>query len=353
MTADDAHDDPGRPLLSALRAQGFVVLRSVLSPAEVEELRGAAARLTATARAGGWPHVRTVGKQFPPWDASLVPDRAGIWGVQHLLHPDLPAARADRAAFARLYFDDRLLAVARELLSIPPSSSEGEATGATTGKGEDANKREEEEEGGDNDEMLTMELFNMLVRPSGPGTDEEGQPFELRWHRDDIPATASAEEEAARLGLRGQPGQPYTHTQWNLALYDDDSLVVVPGSHARPRTAAERAAGPYEDSLPGQVRVALRPGDVVFYDNNILHRGVYDPRRERLTLHGSVGRADGARERARNVLQHGVGDWVHRCDFAALLDDPAQRRTAEAMRRRLVRLGRENEGRDVGYSLEG
>ncbi|KAL2149316.1 hypothetical protein VTH82DRAFT_8664 [Thermothelomyces myriococcoides] len=332
MTAAAATEnihDPSRPLLSALREQGFVVLPSVLTPEELEELRGAAARLTATARAGGWPHVRTVGKQFPPWDSSLVPDRAGIWGVQHLLHPDLPASPEDRAAFARLYFHERLLAVTRELLSITSPSSE------TSGE--------------EDDEKLTMELFNMLVRPSGPGVSED-QPFALRWHRDDIPASASAEEEAARLK---RPGEPYVHTQWNLPLYDDDSLIVVPGSHARPRTDAERAAGPYDDPLPGQVRVALRPGDVVFYDNNILHRGVYDVRKERMTLHGSVGHADGSRERARNVLQHGVGKWVDRCDLAGLLADPKQRRTAEAMRKRLVQLGRENEGKDVGYSLDG
>ncbi|AEO59076.1 hypothetical protein MYCTH_2307026 [Thermothelomyces thermophilus ATCC 42464] len=332
MTATPAADiihDPSRPLLSALRAQGFVVLRSVLTPAELEELRGAAARLTATARAGGWPHVRTVGKQFPPWDSSLVPDRAGIWGVQHLLHPDLPVAPEDRAAFARLYFHERLLAVARELLSIPPSS-------------------EAAADADDDGEKLTMELFNMLVRPSGPGVSED-RPFALRWHRDDIPASASADEEMARLK---RPGEPYVHAQWNLPLYDDDSLIVVPGSHARARTDAERAAGPYEDHIPGQVRVELAPGDVVFYDNNILHRGVYDVKKERMTLHGSVGHADGSRERARNVLQHGVGTWVDRCDFA-VLSDPKQRKTAEAMRRRLVQLGRENEGRDVGYSLEG
>ncbi|KAK4249702.1 hypothetical protein C7999DRAFT_29760 [Corynascus novoguineensis] len=330
-------DDP-HPLLSALREQGYVILRSVLSPSELAALRSAASRLTATARSGGWPHVRVVGKQFPPWDASLVREgRAGIWGMQHLLHPDLPVGEAEageeedtRAVFARLYFHERLLTVARELLSIPSSSEDG--------RGE-----EQGEEG-----KLTMELFNMLVRPSGPGVSED-EPFALRWHRDDIPATATAEEEAARLK---KPGEPYVHAQWNLPLYDDDSLVVVPGSHARPRTDAERAAGPYEEHIPGQITVELKAGNVVFYDNNILHRGVYDVKKERMTLHGSVGHVEGSQERARNVLQHGVGQWVDRCDFS-VLGEGKQRRTAEAMRRRLVQLGRENEGKDVGFSLDG
>ncbi|KAK3292502.1 uncharacterized protein B0H64DRAFT_426570 [Chaetomium fimeti] len=295
--------DP-HPHLTALRTHGFVTIPSLLSPQELTALRAAASNLTAVARAGGWPHVRTVGKQFPPWDASLVPDRAGIWGVQHLLHPGLPGGE----------------------------------------KGDGDGDGEEEDDG-----ELTMELFNMLVRPAGVGVAPGDRPFELRWHRDDIPATATAEEELARL--KG-PDDKYVHTQWNMPLYDDDSLIVIPGSHARARTDEERNAAPYEEHISGQVRVQLKAGDVVFYDNNILHRGVYDVTKERMTLHGSVGHVEGSRERARNVLQHGVGDWVDRCDFSAL-GEGRQRKMAEGMRRRLVQLGRENEGKDVGFSLEG
>jgi hypothetical protein len=194
-----------------------------------------------------------------------------------------------------------------------------------------------------------MELFNMLVRPEGVGVTPGERAFELRWHRDDIPATATAEEEVAKL--KG-PEDQYVHTQWNMPLYDDDSLIVIPGSHARARTDEERNAGPYEEYITGQVRVQLKAGDVVFYDNNILHRGVYDVAKERATLHGSVGHVDASRERARNVLQHGVGEWVDRCDFSVLKDEK-QRKTAEAMRQRLVQLGRENKGKDIGFSLEG
>ncbi|KAH6842780.1 hypothetical protein B0I37DRAFT_314218 [Chaetomium sp. MPI-CAGE-AT-0009] len=305
-TTPDPH-----PHLTALRKQGFTIIPSLLTTQELTALRGAAANLTAVARAGGWPHVRTVGKQFPPWDASLVPDRAGIWGVQHLLHPELPVSGEERGWFEK---------------------GEGEEKG----------------EGGDEGE-LTMELFNMLVRPAGVGVAPGDRPFELRWHRDDIPATATAEEEMARL--KG-PNDKYVHTQWNMPLYDDDSLIVIPGSHARPRTDEERNAAPYEEYITGQVRVELKAGDVVFYDNNILHRGVYDVTKERMTLHGSVGHVQGSRERARNVLQHGVGEWVDRCDFSAL-GEGRQRKIAEGMRRRLVQLGRENEGKDVGFSLEG
>lgn len=215
-----------------------------------------------------------------------------------------------------VYFHDRIVGAVAELLGV----------------------KEGEEDG------LVMELMNMLVRPDG----KEG--FGLRWHRDDIPASATAEEELERLEKGAREG--YVHAQWNLPLFEDESLIVVPGSHARARTQTEREADPYAAELPGMVKVALKAGDVVFYDNNILHRGVYDVEKERMTLHGSVGHVKGSADRARNVLQHGVGEWVDGCDFSGL-GDGAQRKRAEGMRNRLIELGRENQGRDVGYSLEG
>ncbi|KXX73199.1 hypothetical protein MMYC01_210046 [Madurella mycetomatis] len=318
MTDGDSH-----PHLTSLRREGYVIIPSILSAQELSTLRDAASRLTQIARTGAWPHIRTVGKQFPPWDASLVPSQTGIWGVQHLLHPSLPVPQADRDAFARLYFSPRLLAVTKELLSLPAEGSVGDA-------------------------CLVMELLNMLVRPDGDGG------FALRWHRDDIPPSATPEEEAERLSVREgeDTAKVNMHTQWNLPLFDDESLIVVPRSHRRARTRVEREADPYEEELPGMVRVKLRAGDVAFYDNNILHRGVYEAGKERMTLHGSVGHVKGSRQRVRNVLQHGVGEWVDRCDFTGLGEGP-EREAAEGMRRRLVELGRENQGKDVGYSLDG
>ncbi|KAJ3552673.1 hypothetical protein NPX13_g11059 [Xylaria arbuscula] len=193
----------------------------------------------------------------------------------------------------------------------------------------------------------------MLVRPESD--------FELEWHRDDVPRTATAEEEAAKLRISfdgAKEGKTvrkrYWNTQWNLPLYPDDSLIVVPGSHVRVRTPAERAAAPKEPNMPDQLVVHLEPGDVVFYDNNILHRGVYRAGKERMSLHGSVGHAGGGPFRATNVLQHGIGKWIDQCDFSSLADGPngeKARRRAEDMRTRLVELGRQSG--DVGYSLTG
>lgn len=284
--------------LANLERDGFVVIKSIVSPEKLEILREASKKVEAMARKGDWPHIRTVGKQFPPWEFN--PEK-GIWGVQHLMNPDMPG----KEIFTELYFSEAILSIVKELLECE-------------------------------DDQLVMELFNMLVRPE--------HQFDLRWHRDDIPAEATAEEEMERLG------RPGFHAQYNFALFEDDSLILVPGSHKRPRTDVERNADPFEKVLPDQLVVKLEPGDIAFYNNNILHRGVYDYTKERVTLHGSVGHSGGSKLRARNVLQHGIGKWVDKVDFSKL--QGAERERAEGMRARLIKLGSENAG-DVGYSLQG
>ncbi|KAK0708066.1 hypothetical protein B0H67DRAFT_589231 [Lasiosphaeris hirsuta] len=296
-------------LADQLHDQGYVIVPSLLSAAELSTLRTAATALTSLARTGQWPYVRTVGKQFPPWPTPTpVSPPADIWGVQHLLHPSLPAPV--QSAFAAVYFSPALLSIAKHL--VTPHGSPPAA-----------------------DADLVLELLNLLTNPTAT-------PFALTWHRDDIPASTAPADEAALLA------RPAWHTQYNLALFDgDDSLVVVPGSHRRVRTDAERAADPYAADMPGQVRVVLGAGDVVFYDNNILHRGVYGVERERMTVHGSVGHVRGSKGRARNVLQHGIGEWVGGCDFSGRGEG---RERVEGMRARAVEMGT---GRDVGFSLEG
>lgn len=65
--------------------QGYVIVPGLI-PTELDEpLRGAAERVIARTRSGEWPHRRTVGKQFPPFDN----DNPDSWGVQHLMHPNL------------------------------------------------------------------------------------------------------------------------------------------------------------------------------------------------------------------------------------------------------------------------
>ncbi|PSK56606.1 hypothetical protein B9Z65_6230 [Elsinoe australis] len=300
---DSAHTPTTKPdLRHELSTKGYVLLPSILTPTELASLRAATAEVTTLARTGQWPHIRTLPKQFPPWPST--PGPTGIWGVQHLLHPSLPHS----ALFAASYFHPAILSSVSEILRASPDD-------------------------------LVMELYNLLVRPDAD--------FQLRWHRDDIPPTASAEEEVARLQ------KPILHAQWNLALYDDESLLVVPGSQKRARTEKERGAAPYEETIEGMETVRMSAGDVVFYDNNILHTGRYSKDRERTTLHGSMGLRGEERDRARNVLQHGVGLWVRDCDFSTLEGNWEGRRVgdvAEVMRRGLVEMGT---GEDVGWSQGG
>lgn len=129
--------------------------------------------------------------------------------------------------------------------------------------------------------------------------------FELCWHRDDVRLDLDLDEEQRQLEEKSPQGWQL-HAQYNIALYEDSSLIVVPGSHRRIRTQAEREAEPNAPELPGQVTVVLHASDGLFYDGNILHRGVYkgiDPMTEtgRMTLHGSVGLAGHGRQRARQI----------------------------------------------------
>ncbi|KAK5706824.1 hypothetical protein LTR97_001816 [Elasticomyces elasticus] len=245
-------------LRASLERDGFVRIQKAFSTDDITRFRTAAQHVAERARAGRWPFVRTVPKQFPPWPVSEATTE-GIWGVQHLLHPSMPDE--DRIAFAESYFGDVMTGAVTALLDCKTSD-------------------------------LVMELYNMLVCPP--------KDFELRWHRDDIGPDVPPDVELERLQ------EPMLHTQWNLALYPDSSLVVVPGSHARARSGEERKADPFEGSMPGQGA---------------------DP------------------SRSRNILQHGIGDWAGDCDFSDLPGNMAK--LATEMQQRLIGMG---SGKDVGFS---
>ncbi|KAI4739340.1 phytanoyl-CoA dioxygenase family protein [Aureobasidium sp. EXF-12298] len=260
-------------LRDSLARDGFVRIPSAIPADQLEALKAACQCVAQLARAGDWPHVRTLPKQFPPWNADI---SKGIWGVQHLMHPDLPY----HDTFAASYFAPYITTAVTDILQCSPDD-------------------------------LVLELYNLLIRPDAD--------FALRWHRDDIGPDVSAQEELERLQ------EPMLHAQWNLAL-----------------TEEERHADPFEDNMPGQMVVTMNPGDIIFYNNNILHRGVYRSQAERMTLHGSMGVVGADPARARNVLQHGLGAWVGRCDFSKMQDPTNDRHSsalADGMRSRLVAMG--------------
>ena len=103
------------------------------------------------------------------------------------------------------------------------------------------------------------------------------------WHRDIHPidmAPLDGLQEDVRLN-----GPPYV--QWNIALYDDNYLHAIPGSHLRRNNADERKVERRSGvvPLPGAATVDLEAGDGVVYINNILHSATPNGDAKRRTLH--------------------------------------------------------------------
>lgn len=164
----------------------------------------------------------------------------------------------------------------------------------------------------------------------------EKTPFSLVWHRDAIPPETLEDSEVEQLK------EPRGGTQWNTALYDDECLIVVPGSHARPRTAEERRITLEDPRAPilGELVVKLKVGETVFYDNNILHRAVYPVEPVRVTLHGCMGTIKAGNLRAKNILQHEM-KWVMDVGYEGVL---------EKMRTNLVEARKEQLSKEISES---
>src|SRR6185436_9547384 len=119
--------------------------------------------------------------------------------------------------------------------------------------------------------------------------------------------------------------------QINCALYQDDSLWVVPGSHARDDTPEERAAFPdgeptapsfqtesneerermclaYCRRMPGAVRVHLDPGDLCVYRGTLWHMGNYVPYAKRATIIDLIDTPAYAEFRTRAGLDKELAD---------------------------------------------
>jgi ectoine hydroxylase-related dioxygenase (phytanoyl-CoA dioxygenase family) len=207
--------------------RGYVVIDGAVEPDLLEPLRAAANRVTEKTRAGVWPHKRGAGSD-------------DIWGVSHLMHPDL-----GEPVFAEYMASEPVLGVATDLLG--PS--------------------------------LRMSLVNMLVNPAR-------RDFAIGWHRDVSRREVSPAEEEAILA------QHQDGVQWNTALYDEACLWVVPASHRRAATPEEREVlfrHPMEP-MPGEMVVELKAGQGVYYNSLLLHRGIYSAGHRRETIHACLNR---------------------------------------------------------------
>ncbi|WVO19507.1 uncharacterized protein IAS62_000793 [Cryptococcus decagattii] len=277
------------------QTHGYVVIPSLISDHLLPLLREAADHIVDLSRSGKWDNVRVVGKPFPPWDAK---DKEDIWGVQNVMHPDL-----GQKVFAEWYGSEGMLEVSRALM-------------------------------GCEQEDMQFELFNLLINPTNAA-------YTLVWHRDDVKPTATPQEEIAALQ------KDYHGIQWNAALYDDECLSVVPKSHLRVSTPDEKKALLGEGEMPGGMKVKLMTGETMFYNNNIIHIGSYDPTTKRRTLHGCYGcPPPGDTSRARNILQH---------DLTYTLDPKFRESVPEGLKGMVDKLNRMQkllEGQVLEYSQD-
>ena len=126
------------------------------------------------------------------------------------------------------------------------------------------------------DSKTVLKYITMMcnpVRDHGPA----GWHWDIEPYRDGPLCGLQADMRANGIGT----------VQWNIAMYEDDVLWIVPGSHIRPNTETENQQlldnprAPIEGSIP----VKLEAGDGVVYSNAILHWGSNYSTKLRRTIH--------------------------------------------------------------------
>ena len=218
--------------------EGYLVVREAIPPEELDSLRESYELMVSRQREI-WAQER--GPQDPPggvWETSAQP--------RLLLGRDPLAGHVDEktASAIEIWAHENTQGISSELIGA-----------------EDAGVTE-------------MMLMCNPVKDRGPAT----------WHRDHHPI-----DTAPLLGYIDdivETGPRYV--QWNLSLYDDSVLWVLPGSHLRVNSEAENAqllADP-KVPLPGAVQTHLNAGDGVVYILPILHWGSNYSRKMRRTIHG-------------------------------------------------------------------
>ena len=96
------------------------------------------------------------------------------------------------------------------------------------------------------------------------------------WHRD-IQYTGQSEDEQRKI-IEGRQSQ-VVHLR--LALADENGIDLVPGSHFRWDTSEEldvrlqRNGKMSFDNIAGAKAVPLKRGDLLLFDANMIHRGLY------------------------------------------------------------------------------
>jgi hypothetical protein len=207
--------------------KGYVIRRGVLSQADLEKYRAAVDRILHKCRVErAHSYVRYIDGE-----------KDDIWGVNHIFHPSI----RERDLVESLG-NPQILDVIEDLIG----------------------------------DRVRYHLCTLLV-------SSERKPYHINWHRD-------TNFKDGEVPLGQLLARLKSHVQLNGALYDDGALYIVPGSHRRELTDAERAVirnSPKGD-MPNQMAVELAPGDIVFYNANLLHKGYNRSGAKRQTLHYAI-----------------------------------------------------------------
>ncbi len=219
--------------------EGYLILRQVVPPSDLKRLRAACESLLEKQKAV-WRRDRAPGD--PPggqWEVSAQP-RVMVGQI---------ADRVDAGCSAgiEIWHHENIQGVSSELLGV-----------------EDAGVTE-------------MMMMCSPVRDHGSGGHRG-------WHRDLYPPFSAPVQAYTEDILENGP----RYVQWNIPLYDDGVLWVIPGSHKRLNTAEENRllAEDERAPFPGGVQTDLEAGDGVVYILPILHWGSRYDRTLRRTLHG-------------------------------------------------------------------
>jgi ectoine hydroxylase-related dioxygenase (phytanoyl-CoA dioxygenase family) len=226
------------------REQGYIILQGILPKEEIEALKADLRDLVERSAAGEGPEIPWINRE------KRIPERLGL-----LLRPGWM-----RPSFVDSLARGPYFAIAEQILGVTARYS----------------------------------LFGMLA-----GGD--GKAYVQNWHRDLAPIEGEHELPILERNFR-------IVTQTNAPLFPDRYLTIVPGSHLRRTTAAERevlAQNPAGD-MPGQLTVETEPGDIAFYYPNLLHRGYNPEGALRWTMHHAFCRA-GAPVAAH---ERGQEEWI-------------------------------------------
>ena len=219
--------------------EGFVILRGVIPPQELEGLRRA--------------YELLVERQKEIWARERGPDdpAGGIWEThaQPRLNLGVLAGQIDAQTIGavEIWLHANMQGVSSRLLGVEDAA------------------------------VTEMMLMCNPVRDHETGGHRG-------WHRDFYPPHTAPLQAYADDILENGP----RYVQWNLPLYDDNVLWVVPGSHARLNTAEENAAmnDDARTPVPGAVQTHLAAGDGVAYILPLLHWGSRYNAKMRRTIHG-------------------------------------------------------------------